>query len=101
MSFPNFLQIRLELSGWVTRRRRTWLSILIQDFHRAGARSVAPLRHTKRVPLRLHIPAAPPVPADQPNPLAPRHEPANGKTAPRAPAARGGERRPPPARSPP
>jgi len=61
ISSPSLLQFRLRpLGQGSTRRRRTWLSILIQKFSRALRRgSVAPSRHTERVRLRLHIPAAP------------------------------------------
>src|SRR5260370_886655 len=93
ISFPSLLQLRLWLSGRVTRRRRTWLSILIPGFPRAAARSAAPSRHTIRVRLRLHIPAAPPVRADQPSLLVPRRAPADGMTARRVPPTHGGVRR--------
>src|SRR5467141_1338438 len=96
ISSPSLLQFRLRLSGRVTRRRRTWLSILIQSFPSAAARSVAPSRHTERVRLRLHIPAAPPVPADQPSLLVPRCAPADGTTPRQVPATREAARRRPP-----
>src|SRR5258708_27465648 len=61
--------------------QRTWPSIWIPDFLSAVAQSDAPLRHTERVRLRLHIPAEPPVPADQPSLLVPRRARADGRTA--------------------
>src|SRR5439155_4121985 len=93
--FPQSSPVSLAASGRVTTRRRTWPSIWIPDFLSAGAQSDAPLRHTTRVPLRLHIPAEPPVPADQPSLLAPRRARADGKTARQVPPARGGGRRRP------
>src|SRR5258706_15664983 len=79
--------------GRVRRRRRTWPSIWIPDFQSAGAQNDAPLRHTERVQPRLHIPAEPPVPADQPSLLVPRRARADEKTARREHPTRGGERR--------
>src|SRR5205823_12404805 len=79
--FPNLLQYRLQPSGQVTRRWRTWPSILTPDFRCAGARNAAPSHHTIPVPPRLHIPAAPPVLAGQPSLPVPRLALADGKTA--------------------
>src|SRR6266851_2392847 len=99
--FPQSSPVRRLHRGRVTRRRRTWLSIWIPDFPRAGAQSAAPSRHTKRVPQRLHIRAEPPVPADQPSPWVRRRAPADGKTARQVRRAHEAARRRPPERIPP
>src|SRR5258707_15398121 len=88
ISSPSLLQFRLRLSGRVTRRGRTWLSILIQSFPYAAARSVAPSRHNERARLRLQIPAKPPVPADQPSLLVPRRASEDGMTPRQVPPTR-------------
>src|SRR6266568_2688807 len=95
-AFSNLLQIRWWLPGRVTKRQRTWLSILIPDFPRAAARNAAPSRHTIQVQRSLHIPAAPPVPADQPSPLVPQCAQANGSNAPQVRRARAAARHRPP-----
>src|SRR5258708_26032957 len=93
ISLSTFSSFACGSRGRVRRRRQTWPSIWIPDFLSAGAQSDAPLRHTERVRLRLHIPAEPPVPADQPSLLVPRRARADGKTARQVPATRGGGRR--------
>src|SRR5260370_25955612 len=99
-AFSNLLQIRWRPPGRVTKRQRTWLSILIPDFPRAAARNAAPSRHTIQVRRSLHIPAAPPVRADQPSPLVPQCAQANGSNTPEVRRARGAARHRPPCQIP-